>query len=243
MAAVVQPATGSASRKLPLLITALATALVLLALSALNPPLLRQLDVKIYDGLLAAHADPAHANVTAIVDVDEKSLREQGQWPWPRYRLAQLVQVLLDAGASVVALDIMLAEKDRTSVDAVRGDLHRDLDINARVEGVPDILRDNDRLLAEFLRGKPVALGAFLVFRREDAALFRGTDALPRGVGLAAKDASDDGGDVWENLFTGKGMVAPLPELSSAAATGFFNAPLDEDGLLWRVPVLARVEG
>lgn len=225
------------------MLTALATALVLLALCALNPPLLRQLDLKIYDGLLAAHADPAHADVTAIVDVDEKTLREQGQWPWPRYRLARLVQMLLDAGASVVALDIMLAEKDRTSVDAVLGDLHRDMNINARVENVPDILRDNDRLLAEFLRGKPVALGAFLVFRREDAALFRGADALPRGVGLAAKDASDDGGDVWENLFTGKGMAAPLPELSSAAATGFFNAPLDEDGLLRRVPVLARVEG
>ncbi len=234
---------GRAGRKLPLLLAALATALVLLSLCVFNPPLLRQLDLKIYDAFLSAHADGTHADVTAIVDVDEKSLREQGQWPWPRYRLARLVQTLLDAGAGVVALDIMLSEKDRTSLDAVLDDLRREGGVTASLPDVPGNLRDNDLLLARTLRGKPVVLGAFLVFRDEDASLYAAGNPLPRGVGLAAKDASGDALPVEEILLAGRSMVAPLPELSDAAAVGFFNAQMDQDGLIRRVPVLARVEG
>jgi adenylate cyclase len=41
-----------------------------------------------------------------VVDIDETSLAEQ-PWPWPRARLADLVEVLLQHGARGVALDIL----------------------------------------------------------------------------------------------------------------------------------------
>jgi CHASE2 domain-containing sensor protein len=56
-----------------------------------------------------------------IVDIDEKSLREkdqggEGRWPWRRDRLAQLVTDLFDTyGVSLVALDIILSERDEGS--------------------------------------------------------------------------------------------------------------------------------
>jgi len=31
-----------------------------------------------------------------IIDIDEKSLLEQGRWPWGRNKLAQLVDILFD---------------------------------------------------------------------------------------------------------------------------------------------------
>ncbi len=236
-------AATHAGRALPLALVALILTLILLGLGILNPSLLQQLELKIYDGFLAEQADGTHANVTAIVDVDEKSLREQGQWPWPRYRLARLMQTLLDAGASVVALDVMLSEKDRTSVDTILDDLQREGGIKAHLSDVPVQMRNNDHMLARTLRGKPVALGAFLIFRDEDATVFTGENALPKGVGIAAMDASGDGSFIEESLLTGKGLVAPLPELASASTVGFFNAPLDQDGLIRRLPLLARVQG
>ncbi len=45
-----------------------------------------------------------------LVDIDERSLREIGPWPWPRATIAELVQRIDSAGASAQMLDIVLAE-------------------------------------------------------------------------------------------------------------------------------------
>lgn len=46
-----------------------------------------------------------------VVDIDEASLTALGPWPWPRQRIANLVENLLADGASGVALDLILPEK------------------------------------------------------------------------------------------------------------------------------------
>lgn len=45
-----------------------------------------------------------------LVDIDEKSLQELGPWPWPRERVAQLVNTLGKQGASLQMYDIVFAE-------------------------------------------------------------------------------------------------------------------------------------
>src|SRR5690242_9927403 len=50
-----------------------------------------------------------------IVDIDDDSLKKIGQWPWPRTLVAQLIDKLREAGASVIAFDIDFAEPDCTS--------------------------------------------------------------------------------------------------------------------------------
>ena len=54
-----------------------------------------------------------------IVDLDEKSLHEIGQWPWPRTVIADLLNSLADAGAAGGAFDIVFPEYDRTSPDQI----------------------------------------------------------------------------------------------------------------------------
>ncbi len=51
----------------------------------------------------------------AIVDIDDASLAEIGQWPWSRLTLAKLVRALADQGAAAVAFDVLFAEPDRVS--------------------------------------------------------------------------------------------------------------------------------
>ncbi len=88
-----------------------------------------------------------------IVDIDEASLRALGQWPWPRDRLAMLVERLADMGASAIAFDILFAEPDRLSPRSVVRD----------VPGIDpaliDRLPDNDEIFAGAIAGKPVVLG------------------------------------------------------------------------------------
>ncbi|HEV2604720.1 MAG TPA: adenylate/guanylate cyclase domain-containing protein, partial [Microvirga sp.] len=95
-----------------------------------------------------------------IVDIDDQSLAEHGQWPWPRTKVAVLVQRLNELGAAAVALDIILAEPDRTSpariVDTLGiGDAERRQQLNALLADLPD----HDRVLADVIRGAPVVVG------------------------------------------------------------------------------------
>jgi len=62
-----------------------------------------------------------------IVDIDEASLATQGQWPWPRARIARLVATLDDYGAGAVAFDVIFAEPDRTTLRRVFESLQRDV--------------------------------------------------------------------------------------------------------------------
>jgi adenylate cyclase len=71
-----------------------------------------------------------------VVAIDEASLKAEGQWPWPRARLAALASRLLDAGAASVGFDILFAETDRMS----------------------SAQRDGDAELAAAIAEKPVAL-------------------------------------------------------------------------------------
>ena len=102
----------------------LALTVLVLWLQLTSQPLPRQLvqrlDSLAYDLRLKASLGPQQVDPrVVIVDIDEKSLREEGHWPWPRDRIALLVQDLFSAGASVVAFDVVFAEAERNSARMV----------------------------------------------------------------------------------------------------------------------------
>lgn len=51
-----------------------------------------------------------------IVNIDEKSLRQEGRWPWPRDKIAKLVKNISDAGATVIAFDVIFQKKNATAL-------------------------------------------------------------------------------------------------------------------------------
>src|SRR5215510_6516576 len=50
-----------------------------------------------------------------IVDIDEASVAALGQWPWPRTRLARLIEAIDQLGARAIGLDMIMPEADRLS--------------------------------------------------------------------------------------------------------------------------------
>lgn len=84
---------------------------------SLYPPhvadvLLKRLDYISYDIRLNLLIPPkAHPkNPIVIVDIDEKSLREIGRWPWSRENLSALVRGLYQQGVTVIAFDMLFPE-------------------------------------------------------------------------------------------------------------------------------------
>ena len=55
----------------------------------------------------------------AIVDIDEKSLKKLGQWPWSRNIVASILQKLTKARVGIIGLDIVFAEADNSSLRRV----------------------------------------------------------------------------------------------------------------------------
>ena len=91
-----------------------------------------------------------------VVDIDEESLARYGQWPWPRYRVAQLLERVRDLGAAAVALDIVFAEPDRTSLPLIAREIERDLGVPVSIGEPAGRVADNDRRLAEVLGNRPL---------------------------------------------------------------------------------------
>jgi adenylate cyclase len=88
-----------------------------------------------------------------VIDIDETSLHEFGQWPWPRDRMALLVNRLSEMGASAIAFDILFAEPDRLSPrNVVR-------DVAGIDPALAEKLPDNDEIFARSIVEKPVVLG------------------------------------------------------------------------------------
>ena len=96
-----------------------ATVVAMLAVHLLAPIPVLALRHAAFDQFQRWWPRPYVASPVRIVDIDEGSLERLGQWPWPRARLAELVERLHAAGATAVAFDMVFAEADRTAPRAL----------------------------------------------------------------------------------------------------------------------------
>src|SRR5882724_6936763 len=71
---------------------------------------IEELRVRTFDTFQRIDPRVKTARPVTIVDIDEKSLAQLGQWPWPRTRIADLVTNLTKLGAVVIAFDVIFSE-------------------------------------------------------------------------------------------------------------------------------------
>ena len=101
-----------------------------------------------------------------IIDLDEASLKEVGQWPWPRNQIAQMVANLFRMGVSVVGFDIIFAEPDRmNSQSVVKSLVGLDQETKSKILKIPS----NDAIFADLIKraGKVVVGQSVLPFERK----------------------------------------------------------------------------
>ena len=93
---------------------------ILIALAAVrlwDPQPVETLRLRAFDLYQVIQPRENPASQVTIIDIDEESLAEIGQWPWPRNILADILNRLMTMGAIVVGFDIIFAESDRLSPD------------------------------------------------------------------------------------------------------------------------------
>ena len=76
-------------------------------------PLLREIELKSYDWRSQLRQTLDSGRQIAIIAVDNNSISQFGRWPWPRSRMAELLDKLKDSHPRVVGLDFVYSEPER----------------------------------------------------------------------------------------------------------------------------------
>ena len=209
--------------------------IVFASLYMIQPKYLSVFGLKAYDAMLACLTSEKSGNEPLIVDIDEASLAAYGQWPWPRYLVARLLNEIDQAGAAAIALDMIFAGPDRAVLSGVSSEMKRGPGVDFSIKkNLPAKFQDSDAVLAQSLGKGPFVLGYSFNYDENfysDATplhplnvILRGTPELPLPLTHGPVP---------------RGIIENLPALSQAApASGFLNALSDCDGVLRRVPLI-----
>jgi adenylate cyclase len=212
---------------------------LLFLLNIFNPGLTDFLNNRVYDLLLTIDRTGDPSPVPVVIDIDEKSLSQYGQWPWPRHRIATLIDKLREMGSLAIGLDMLFAEEDRTSIHVIKRELRQDFGFDLQFRGAPPDLMNNDQSLADALSRSAAVLGYQFLFdedSRTDGCLLHPLRIQRIGIPGEEKEES--------LFFRARGVACNLQLLSRAAGgSGFFNISPDPDGIMRRMPLIIEHQG
>ena len=204
----------------------------------------------------------------AIVAIDEKSIRQFGDWPWPRSRIADLVNLISDHDAEALGLCILYTQPDQSpgllEIRALKSQL---TDTQGKGEGlsnqrVDDMLsgaearlNQDDRLIAAIRRGRNVVLPIHLTMKlppgddRADPSgmvIINSLNAtvLPTGSNDSPLAVATAIGAGLQEPMVAYGVLEPFEALAGkAGALGHLNLQEDADGRVRTVPLLIGFNG
>jgi adenylate cyclase len=196
-----------------------------------DPALVEALRNKTFDFYQVLLPRTVMTDEVVIVDIDEESLTVIGQWPWPRTTVADLVDSIARQGARVIGFDVLFPERDRTSpaeiAETARG-------LEPATQRILRALPSNDDILAAAFRRTSIVLGqsGYRTIAVDDLS------EPPHQTGLAVV-----GPDPGLFAVSFPYLLHNLPPLEAAAkGRGLFSFKPDPDGVLRRVPLIAKVD-
>lgn len=201
--------------------------------------LLERLDWILYDAKLRLTMPRTVDERVVILDIDERSLVEQGRWPWNRDKMAAIIDKLFAYYAvRVVGFDVVFAEKDTSSgiqtlESLARKELRGSKEFQTSLRDLRSEL-DFDGRFAKSIKGRAVVLGYFTM--GEEGS---------KNIGAHPPPLFDRAKLPRETLtYTYRAIGGNLEVLQNAAAgAGHFTPLVDFDGLTRRVPMLVEYDG
>jgi adenylate cyclase len=205
----------------------------LAVLRIIDPAPIQELRIRTFDGFQRIDPRVKEVRPVTIVDIDERSLADPrlGQWPWPRTRIADIVNNLTRLGALVIAFDAVFSEPDRLNPE-IAADTFRGLDESTREK--LRALPSNDQILADTIRRSPVVLG-----ESGGPDVHADLDMKLPVTGFAML-----GEDPLPFIYKFKGLLRNTRVLEEAAAgRGLFTIVPERDGIVRRVPMIMQAQG
>jgi len=212
--------------------------MVMIVLDTVQAPFVQEFDNWLYDLRVRLTAPGGVDERIVVIAIDERSLKAEGQFPWTRDKLADMVTELYAQGVSVVGFDVVFPERDM-SFDLLTlqqlGEQAGDAGFVDKLENYAPLL-DRDNLFGGALSQGPSVLAYY--FNTDERNAFE--------VGELPLPAFDFDATMAERLFLpdARGYTSNVPEIMEGAwAAGFISNPLiDADGIVRRTPLLHTYE-
>ena len=207
-----------------------------------DPEILEVLRLKYFDQLqnYSMRETDGHT-YTVIVDIDEKSLEEVGQWPWSRNVLADLFKKCAESGMLVLGLDILFSEPDRTSPNLIA----KDLEIrNPQLSKQLSLLPSNESIAADSMLKKNEKFNP----QKPKLKVVLGHSALNIKGDADREDVQESsvkailGKNPKNWLIPYPGLLANVSEFEkNAYGAGTISLAQEPDGIVRRVPLISNV--
>jgi serine phosphatase RsbU (regulator of sigma subunit)/CHASE2 domain-containing sensor protein len=198
-----------------------------------QPRVLARLSAAGFDAWQALMPRAVVSMPATVVAIDEKSVAALGRWPWPRTRLAALVESIGRQRPAALGLDLYMPEPDRLSPDRVLAELG---EVPAAAASAIAAMPTNDAVLARALAGTPSVLAVAGTVSATGRALRVAPIAVVGADPVAAAAATS-------RLERFGGTVNSLPELERAASGWGLVSVRPEQGVIRRFPLAASVDG
>lgn len=233
-----------AGYKIGILITILS-----LFIYGMGIPFFHVIELKAFDFHFLSRGKIKTGNDVVIVAIDEKSLDRFGRWPWPRTRIAELVQKLKSYEAKVVAFDIVFSEPDESSGINIIRDLKNKLkDKDRQVTSVIEKIEkeaDNDLTLASALKDNPsVILGYFFFTSQDEIKHLKDTQGKKAESIMSSRYSSVryiEKTSSQPDVLNALSVEENIPVIANAASDfGYFNIAPDSDGTVRWAPLVVK---
>jgi len=189
-----------------------------------SPKILESFDGTLRDYMFSFRGKVEPKNDVVIIDIDEKSLDKIGQWPWGRDKVALLLQKLTNSKIGAIGMDIVFAEKDKSSPHNIL----KDYNITNQY------IKDNDKIFAKTIATTPTIVAYQFQIDGEEY-LKQGDINIPAIVVEKNKQSNDD------YILKAKGVILNIPSIqNNAYSSGFFNNIPDESGMIRSVPLIIK---
>ena len=182
----------------------------------------------VFDGYQQVFPLERETQPVAVVAIDEEALARYGQWPWPRTRVAELINRISEHQPAAIGLDLLFSEPDRFSPAMMAAEMPiLPTNLARALEGLPS----NDQQLANAIRGKNVVLG---IGSSSPDPRFA---TPPRAAPIVTR------GNNTANIASEPGHIGNLPVIDEAAAGRGLMDSGQPDQVVRVVPLLERVQG
>lgn len=190
-------------------------------------------DVGVRAGALSSRFKKPYPTSVVIVAIDDKSIDIEGRWPWPRYKLGNLVDALQAEGAVVIVFDMLFPQLEQNSATTVYDYLTNKKLITPPIELLfKEIIPhfDNDAFFATSVADGDVVIGMSLL-------------PVNQTLGEISKPIMDlvSPAEKSLGLMVANGYVGANAVITAAAKNfGFINVFSDDDGVIRRIPLVMR---
>jgi adenylate cyclase len=233
----------------------LGTLLVVVVLFFSGVPIFDLIELKTYDLRVVSRGQRQPAPTVVLALIDEKSLDTEGRWPWPRSKLAALVERLSHDGAKVIGFDIGFLEPDENSQLAFINELGQHVEALGITQ--PQLLdfiqerkqrADNDLALAQAIQRSSTAVVLGYFFHMSDTELDARLTAAEVDQQLQRIRASkypfimyadpQMGFVPFLRAYAPESNLAMLTDV--AASAGYFTLQSDRDGTVRWMPLMIQ---